>query len=161
MAFRGFAAKLLSIGGLRTSLFCDRGTSLAETALVLPILILLLIVAIDLGRAYYYAIGVSSAAHAAAIYGVQNPTDVQGMVNAASASAPDITSLATSADYGCECSDGSSAVDQCSAPPSCSENYVNYVAITTSATYQTIVSYPGLPNSFSIVGSARLRSGGD
>jgi Flp pilus assembly protein TadG len=137
------------------------GTSLPETALVLPILILLLVGLVDLGRAYYYAISVSGAAHAAAVYGVQNPTDVQGMMNAASASAPDISSLSTNVSYGCECSDGSSAVADCSAPPSCSENYVNYVAISTSANYQTIIPYPGLPSSFTLQGNARMRSGGD
>jgi Flp pilus assembly protein TadG len=146
---------------IRLSLFHDDGTSLAETALVLPVLILLLVVLVDLGRAYYYAISVSSAAHAAAIYGVQNPTDVQGMMGAAAASAPDISALSTSATYGCECSDGSSAVANCTTPPSCSENYVNYVAVTTSATFQTIVPYPGMPSSFTLTGNARLRSGGD
>ena len=146
---------------IQASLVQHDGTSLAETALVLPVLIVLLVMAVDLGRAYYYAIGTSSAAHAAAIYGVQNPTDVQGMINAAAASAPDIASLNTSANFGCECSDGTSAVPNCSAPPSCGENYVNYVAVTTSATFQTILPYPGLPGSFTVVGNARLRSGGD
>src|SRR5580698_8571531 len=112
---------------LRHPLTHENGTSLIETALVLPVLILMLATLVNLGRAYYYAISVTSAAHAAAVYGVQNPTDVQGMMNAASASAPDIASLSTNVTYGCECYDGSSAVADCSAPPSCSENYVNYV----------------------------------
>jgi Flp pilus assembly protein TadG len=146
---------------LRTWFRGDNGTSLAETALVLPILVLLLLGLVDLGRAYYYAIGVSCAAHAAAVYGVQNPTDVQGMKSAASASATDISSLTTNASYGCECYDGSSVVADCSSPPSCSENYVNYVAVTTSATFQTIIPYPGMPSSFTLTGNARLRSGGD
>jgi Flp pilus assembly protein TadG len=146
---------------LKHSLIHESGTSLIETALVLPVLILMLVTLVNLGRAYYYAISVTSAAHAAAVYGVQNPTDVQGMMNAASASAPDIASLSTNVTYGCECYDGSSAVADCSAPPSCSENYVNYVAVTTSATFQTVVPYPGMPSSFTLTGSARLRSGGD
>jgi Flp pilus assembly protein TadG len=137
------------------------GTSLVETALVLPILVFLLVALVDLGRAYYYAISVSSAAHAAAVYGVQNPSDVSGMKAAASASAPDISSLTASATYGCECYDGSSAVANCTAPPSCKDNYVNFVAVTTSATLQTIVPYPGLPSSFTLTGNARMRSGGD
>jgi Flp pilus assembly protein TadG len=146
---------------LRRSLACQSGTSLPEMALVLPVLILMLAGLVDLGRAYYYAISVSSAAHAAAVYGVQNPTDVEGMMNAASTSAPDISSLDTNASYGCECYDGSSVVADCSSPPSCSENYVNYVVVTTSATFQTIIPYPGLPSSFTLQGNARMRSGGD
>jgi Flp pilus assembly protein TadG len=158
---RGRAVVKSFIAGLRNSLAGQSGTSLPETALVLPVLILMLTGLVDLGRAYYYAISVSSAAHAAAVYGVQNPTDVQGMMSAASASAPDISSLNTNASYGCECHDGTSAVADCSAPPSCSENYVNYVAVTTSATFQTIIPYPGLPSSFTLQGNARMRSGGD
>jgi Flp pilus assembly protein TadG len=139
----------------------ESGTSLPEMALALRILILMLVAVVDLGRAYYYAISVSSAAHAAAMYGIQNPTDTQGMMSAASASAPGIASLNTAVSYGCECYDGSSAVANCSAPPACSENYVNYVAVATSATFQATIPYPGIPSSFTVKGNARLRSGGD
>lgn len=137
------------------------GASLPELALILPILVLVLVILTDLGRAYYYAISISSAAHAAAMYGVQNPTDVSGMESAASSSAPDITTLNTSASYGCECFDGSSAVASCSTVPSCSNNFVYYVAINTTATFKPIVPYPGLPQSFMLQANARLRSAGD
>jgi hypothetical protein len=115
----------------------------------------------DLGRAYYYAVNLTSAAHAAAVYGVQNPTDVNGMMSASSASAPGLPSLSTSVNYGCECYDGSSAIANCTTQPACNNNYVNFVAVTTTATYTPIIPYPGLPTSFTLTGTARLRSGGD
>ncbi len=146
---------------LWTSYVQESGSSLSELALVIPFFLFILLVLVDLGQAYYYAISISSAAHAAAIYGVQNPTDVNGMISAASANAPDIKSLSTNVSYGCECHDGSSVVADCSAPPACSDNYVNFVAVTTTATFTPIVPYPGIPASLTLTGSARLRSGGD
>lgn len=139
----------------------EQGSSLVELALVLQLLLLVLVVMVDLGRAYYYAISISSAAHAAAVYGLKNSTDVSGMELAASSSASDITTLSTSVSYGCECSDGSSVVLDCSTPPSCSNNYVNFVSATTTATFKPLLPYPGMPASFTLERSARLRSGGD
>jgi hypothetical protein len=139
----------------------EEGANLAELAIVLPLLILMLVVLIDLGRAYYYAVSLTSAAHAAAVYGTQNPTDTNGIVSAASANAPDLPSISTSVSYGCECYDGSSVISNCSTQPACSDNYVNFVAVTTSATYTPIIPYPGFPKSFALTGSAWLRSGGD
>ena len=139
----------------------EAGSGLVELALIMPLFLLVLVVLVDLGRAYYYAISISSAAHAAAVYGIQNPTDTSGIQSAASSGASDISSLTTSASYGCECHDGSSDVPQCSTAPSCSENYVNYVSVTTTATFKPVLPYPGIPNSFTLSRSARLRSGGD
>jgi Flp pilus assembly protein TadG len=137
------------------------GQSLLEAALVMPVLVLMLAVTVDLGRAYNLAIEVSSAAHAGAIYGVQNPSDTSGMVSAAKLEAPDIATLNATAAYGCECHDGTSAVSGCATPPTCAQNYVNYVNIQTSVVYVPIFPYPGLSNSLILTGSAFMRSGGD
>jgi Flp pilus assembly protein TadG len=137
------------------------GSSLLEAALVMPVLILLLAVAVDAGRAYYLAIEVSSAAHAGAIYGAQNPGDTSGMVSAAKLEAPDISILNATATYGCECHDGSSNVAGCTTPPTCADNYVNYADVATSAVYAPIFPYPGLSTSLTLRGYAAMRSGGD
>ena len=50
---------------LRTS---ETGSALLEVALILPTLILVLVGAVDFGRAYYVTIEVSSAAEAGALY---------------------------------------------------------------------------------------------
>ena len=139
----------------------EAGSGLVELALIMPLFLLVLVVLVDLGRAYYYAISISSAAHAAAVYGIRNPTDTSGIQSAASSSASDISSVTTSASYGCECHDGSSDVPQCSTAPSCSQNYVNYVSVTSTATFKPVLPYPGIPNSFTFSRTARLRSGGD
>jgi Flp pilus assembly protein TadG len=137
------------------------GSSLVEAALILPILVLMMVAAIDFGRAYSLAIEVSSAAHAGALYGAQNPSDTAGMVAAARLDVPGLTLSSANAIYGCECHDGSSAVSGCLTPPTCAENYVNYVKVTTSFSYTPLLIYPGIPNPIVLQGSAEMRSGGD
>lgn len=142
---------------------CSRhdGSSILETALVMPVLLVLVMGTVDFGRAYYVAIEVASAAHAGAVYGIQNPTDTAGMEAASKLDAPDISALTPVATYGCECSDGSAAVASCTAPPACTYNYVNYVSVTTTTIYTPLVPYPGIPHSLTLTSTARMRVGGD
>jgi Flp pilus assembly protein TadG len=137
----------------------ERGASLLELALALPLLSLLLLGVIDFGRAYYFNIEVSGAAHTGALYGTHNPTDTTGMQNAALGDAPDVPGVTATATYGCECSDGSNGVPLCATQPSCGINVVNYVQVTTTATYKTLFPWPGIPSSIVLTGTAQLRAG--
>jgi Flp pilus assembly protein TadG len=153
--------KNLSPSGLiACSLRGEEGTSLIETALLLPVLLLMMVGAVDFGRAYYAAIEVQSAAEAGALYGVQYPSDAAGMVLAAKADATDITGIAPVAIYGCECFDGTSAVASCTATPTTcgTNNFVNYAEVDTTATYTTLLRYPGIPSTIPLTGKARMRS---
>jgi Flp pilus assembly protein TadG len=135
------------------------GASFVELALLLPIFFLIFIPAVDVGRALYVAIEVSSAAQAGSAYGMQNPSDVDGMKSASAAGASNLSGLSATATYGCECSDGTSAVTSCTSTPTCSYNYVNYVDVIASAPYATTFHYPGLPSSMTISREARMRVG--
>ncbi len=137
----------------------ETGTSLLETAFALPVFILLLIGAVDFGRAWYADIEVSSASEAGALYGVQNITDTTGMKAAATLDAADVVSVSPVASYGCECADGSSVTPSCSSTPSCTVNVVNYVQVTTSSTYTPLFPYPGIPTSFALSSTSRMRAG--
>jgi Flp pilus assembly protein TadG len=138
----------------------QRGTSIVETALVLPFLILLLAGAFDFGEAYYAATEVASAAEAGAQYGLQNVTNLTGMQTAAKLDAANVPNLQAVATYGCECSDGSSPVASCtSSPTTCTYNIVNYVQVVTTATYKPVINYPGLPTSIPLSSTAKLRAG--
>lgn len=151
---RGWSARLKFL------LWRDRrGQSLVEIAFLLPILGLLLAGVIDFGRAYYLSIEINNAALAGAEYGTQNETDTTGMKAAATADAHDVPGFTPTASYGCECSDGTSASVSCAKQPTCSVNAVNYVLVTTSATYTPIISWPFIPSSFALSGSAKLRAG--
>jgi Flp pilus assembly protein TadG len=140
---------------------CSEGGSLIESALVLPIFMLLIFAAFDFGSAYYQSIKVASAAHAGSTYGLQNPQDVNGMENAALVGVSNVPGMTANATYGCECSDGTSAVASCTTTPSCTSNYVTYVDVTTNSTFQPLFDFPGIPTSFTIGAESRLRVGGN
>jgi len=137
------------------------GASFVELAIVLPLFLLMLIPVVDLGRGFYTAIEVASAAHAGAMYGVENPHDMTGIALAANAAASNLSSINATATYGCECSDGSSAVASCTSIPTCTYNYVTYVDVTVTTPYRTVFGYPGLPSSMNITREIRMRVGGD
>jgi Flp pilus assembly protein TadG len=136
----------------------EQASSVLETALVLPVLVLLLCVAVDLGRACTIAIATASAAHAGALYGASNPTDTAGMIAAASLDAKDWTLVTPVATYGCQCSDGTNAIVACTSAPSCSFNSVYYVQVTTTSIFTPMLPYPGLSSGFTMSGKARLRA---
>jgi Flp pilus assembly protein TadG len=137
----------------------DHGSNIIELALLLPVLLLLLAGAVDFGRGWYVAIEVNSAAHAGALYGSQNPTDISGMTKAAQLDVPDMPGMTVNATYACECYDGTPA--SCGTEPdSCSDdgNFVYAVTVNTTATYTPIVSYPGIPSSFTLKGQSIMRA---
>jgi Flp pilus assembly protein TadG len=139
----------------------EQGSSLVETALVTPFLLLLAVGALDLGRAFYLANEIAGAAQAGAEYGMQNPTDTTGMRAAATSNAPDVPGLQVATpQYGCECSDGTSYSANCSSTPSCSTNVVYRVNVTVSDTYTPTFPWPGIPSSFHLSNTASMRSGG-
>ncbi len=151
----------MRIGGhIRGLLQGDRGASLVELALVLPLLMLLLMGAVDFGRAFYLAMEISGAAQAGAEYGTQNPTDTTGMSAAAQYDAPDVPNLVVAAPtYGCECASGTGFSASCANTPSCpSSNIVYRVTVSVSATYSPWFPWPKLPSSISLSSSATMRS---
>lgn len=139
----------------------ESGSSLVETALVTPVLMLLLLGTVDVGRALYLAMEVAGAAQAGAEYGMLKPSDTAGIQSAALNNAPDVRSKAVvTPQYGCECSDGSSYTASCSATPVCSSNVVYRVNVSVSATYKPWFPWPGIPSSIKLANSAAMRSGG-
>ncbi len=140
----------------------EDGASLVETAVLLPLFVLLLCVAVDAGRAFYLAIEVAGAARAAAVYGSRNPTDTAGMSNVAKDDAPNVPNLSVGTPaVGCECPDGTSYSTNCSPLPSCSNGSAVYrVNVTITGTYSPIIPWPGIPSSMSFSSSASMRSPG-
>lgn len=139
----------------------SEGSSFVELAIVLPMFLLMFVPAVDIGRALYAAIEVSSAAEAGAMYGVQNPGDTSGMVSASTGGASNLSGVTATATYGCECSDGSGASPLCATIPTCTYNYVTYIDVVATAPYTTSFKYPGLPSSMNITRESRMRVGGD
>jgi Flp pilus assembly protein TadG len=142
----------------------ERGGSLVELAMTLPLFSLMLLGAVDFGRAYYSAIEVAGAAHAAAVYGSQNPTDTTGIKNAALDDAANLSNLTVNTPtYGCECADGSSYSASCSTTPTSCPNSLNVVYrvnVTVKETYTTLLPWPGVPSSLTFSSTASMRSAG-
>jgi Flp pilus assembly protein TadG len=142
----------------------EYGGSLVELAMTLPLFALMLLGSVDFGRAYFLATEVAGAAHAAAVYGSQNPTDTTGMQTAAQDDAPNVPNLSvTTPTYGCECADGSSYSASCATTPSScpsSLNVVYRVNVTVTGTYTPLLPWPGIPSSLSFSSTASMRSAG-
>ena len=147
--------------GTSQLLFDTRGASFVELAIVLPLFMVILVPVVDLSRAFYASTKVASAAHAGAMYGLENPSDTDGMVQAAKLGVSNLSNVSATATYGCECSDGTSAIASCTTTPSCTYNYVTYVDVVVTAPYNTVFGYPGLPSSTSISRETRMRVGGN
>ncbi|SDF83325.1 TadE/TadG family type IV pilus assembly protein [Terriglobus roseus] len=136
------------------------GNSLIETALVLPVLLLLLAGAVDIGRGFRAAMIVNAAARTGTAYGIHYPTDVAGMKLAAQTDASTLITVKPVATYGCECSDGTSAIASCSSEPTCSSsmNSVYYVELDTSSTYTPLLPWPGISTTIPLTAKVRLRA---
>jgi Flp pilus assembly protein TadG len=139
----------------------DHGSSLVEAAVAMPLLLLILLGAVDLARGYFLAMEIAGAANAGAEYGSQNPTDITGMRTAATGDAADVPNLVASPTYGCGCSDGSSFSASCAVTPSCATNVVYRVTVDVSATYTPQFPWPGIPSSIPLSSSATMRGGGN
>jgi Flp pilus assembly protein TadG len=142
----------------------ESGASLVELALVFPIFVLLLIGSVDFGQAYFMAIEVAGAAHAAALYGSQNPTDTAGMRTAAQDDASNVPSLSVATPaYGCECADGSSYSASCTTTPTTCPNNIGVVYrvyVSVSATYTPLLTLPGISSGLTFTSTASMRSAG-
>lgn len=131
---------------------------MTELALALPVLVLLLLAATDFGRLYYTNIEVVDAARAGAQYGSQGVTaaaNAPGMVQVAKNDATNVPGLSATATQ-CICTVGGVG-----SVPACPTSYftsspagATFVEVDTSATFNTIVRYPGIPSSVALAGKA-------
>jgi len=148
----------------------ESGQSILALALLLPFLLVLLLGVVELGRAAFISIVVSHGASAGVGYGAQSGTtavNATGMITAVTNDASYVTAANTTATYGCTCDTG--AGTSCSGwtitPSTCtnissscsSGQIVECVKVTTTATFQSLFNYPGLPSSFQANGSAVMR----
>jgi Flp pilus assembly protein TadG len=144
-----------------TAIRSDMGQSFVELALVLPIFILLIVGAAELGRLAYASIEVSNAARAGVAYGAQNhitASDNAGIQLAATKDALNVTSLVATATQSCSCSDGTAitcanAATNCVSPA----RIIEFVQVNTVAAVNTGFRYPGFGSSFTLRGQAIMR----
>lgn len=148
----------------------DKGQAFVELALVLPVLVLLLLGAAEVGRMAYAAIEVNNAARAGVAYAAQNHTTASdllstgGIVQAAQLEAPDIKTMTATATQFCSCESSTGTMP---APGTCTgvdlttcvspNRIVEFVQVNTSAPVNTLFHVPGIPNSVTFQGHAMMR----
>jgi Flp pilus assembly protein TadG len=150
--------------GNRTRRRREAGTSLLELALLMPVLSLLTLGVIDLGRLGYMSIEVSNAARAGAAYGAQShitAADSAGMVQAAKNDAPDLSGLSASATYYINCYISGIGITRLARGVTvCSGGRPElYVEVSTTATYTPWFSYRGSPALWTLTGASSMRAG--
>ncbi|MCX7823975.1 MAG: pilus assembly protein [Verrucomicrobiae bacterium] len=104
------------------------GQALLELAIVVPVLFLLTLIAVDVGRMFYCFQSVESAAAAGAQFGclsAQNAANTDGIRTNALAQAADIAGLS---------------------PVVSSSISNNLLSVTVSATFIPVLQWPGLPS---------------
>lgn len=153
----------------------ERGASLVEMAFLLPLLVFLLVGAIDFGRAYYLKIEIMNAARAGVQYACQSTktaADTTGIENAATADAVDVTTLTfpTAPTLACQCvpnTGGTGTTTSCTSP-SCTSgtnHFVEWVTVYTQASYTPLIRWGwsalgmnlGIPSSMALKGQAVMR----
>jgi len=136
----------------------SRGQAAVELALSVPLLLMMFLVVVETGRAFYIAISVANAARAGVQYGAQNLTtanDNAGMQLAASNDAPNLTSMTATASHFCVCSDGTAST--CLATDCASSHRLVYTQLITAAPYSPLINFMGVLPAMSVPGKATMR----
>ena len=122
-----------------------RGTATVELAVIAPFLVLLVVVGVDFARVYYHNLTLINAAHTGALYASAHPDNtvktqqIKDMVLGDTKNIkPDpAVDVATS-------SDGAGS---------------DYVTVTVSWDFYTIVDYPGVARPLTLTRSVKMRVG--
>lgn len=154
----------------RRILRSQSGQSLVELALITPILLLLVIGTVEMGRYASLSILVGNAARAGAEYGAQNPTsagDTNGIRNAAFADLQDISSFTTqptvTSKFVCGCDSGGAIIPSpetnaaCAVTCNVGSHLVTSVQVTVTGIFNSMFSYPGIPSPLTITSTATER----
>jgi Flp pilus assembly protein TadG len=125
------------------------GGALVETALTLPLLVMLVLGAAEFSRVAYASLEVTSAAKAGVSYGAQQggmTGDTAGITYAATQDAANVTSVkVTSVGSTYACSDGSTFNSGCA-----TGHILQTLTVNTEATIDPMIYVPGLPKTYTI-----------
>jgi len=144
------------------------GQSLVELGLLMPVLLVLVLGIIDMGRYASQAIVVGNAARAGAAYGSQNTTkanDQAGIQTAAQNDAQNISGLTITSTFVCGCDNGGTITPSVETNAACGTtcaigaHLVVFSQVTAQGTFSPLISWPGIPNSLVITSTATERVG--
>ena len=146
----------------------QNGQSVIEFAIALPMLLLLALGVIEIGRYAYASILVGNAARAGAAYGAQNPNTAGRPNNIITAAQNDfqnsgqpVSNLTVTSSFVCTCDNaGTMSPIDCTTGicPSGTDKLSN-LQVTATGTFTSLFSFPGLPASLTITRTAIIRIG--
>ncbi len=147
--------KLRTIEILRSIGRNETGGAIIETALTVPMLVTLLLGAVEFARVAYASIEVANAARAAVSYGAQSITtevDSTGIQTVAANDASDLTGLTTTPTTSYICADGTASTG---ANTDCSTSQIETIlTVSTSASFSPIITIPGFRGPYTLYGRA-------
>jgi Flp pilus assembly protein TadG len=148
----------------------ESGQTIVELALVTPVLLSLLLGAIELGRYAYLSILVGNAARAGAAYGAQSlaqSVDNTGIQTAADNdfqnNGQNVSSLTVSSSVSCGCdSVGTVSTQPCTGIDTRSicgtgSHWVVTASVGAQDTFHSIFNYPGIPSSITVNRTCAMR----
>lgn len=144
------------------------GVALVEFALVTPLLMMVLLGLVEIGRLTYFTIEVGNAAHAGAEYGslsAANALNSTGITSAVRADGQNsISSLTVSSNYVCGCWNGTAETPSTPTHAAClvtctAGRLTAYSQVTVTATMSPLFNYGalGLPSSWTVTRIATVR----
>lgn len=136
----------------------QRGSALIEATIFTPLFILVFLGIADYGRVFSQAVIVANAAFAGAVYGSRTGqwSNTAGMVTAAKNDSGRLASFGAAASNYCTCSPGGTHVS-CTSTCTGYGAPIQYVQVTATATFKTIVNYPLLPHTVPLSVTSILR----
>jgi Flp pilus assembly protein TadG len=141
---------------MRNLIRSERGASMVEFALLAPVLILLVIGLIEVGRYTYFGILAAHAAEAGARYGAQNLYTVQdrpGITAAALNDGENLSQWIVTPNH--TCSQNGALANCLGGTPA--PNMVYYVTVSVTGSFHSLLNYPGVPTSVPVTAYATMR----
>jgi Flp pilus assembly protein TadG len=136
-----------------------KGQSALELAFALPVLAVLLVMTADFARVFYVYIALNNAARAGVQYGSQSAIqagDTNGMEAQAEMDGANVSNIAATASQ-CTCSSQSSSVAACASSYCGPNSKASFVQVNATATFTTILNYPGIPSSLPLSAKAIMQ----
>lgn len=146
--------------------YSERGQGLLEVALLTPLLLLLTLGVIEIGRYASKSLSLGNAARAGVAYGAQDhffATDDAGITKAACQDfeGQDTCSLTITKAYVCQCDNGgnvdASAIDCGTGSCPSGTREVESLQVTAAGTFTSLFNYPGIPSQLNVTRSATMR----
>jgi Flp pilus assembly protein TadG len=137
----------------------EKGSAFVELALFMPVLLLMLVGAVDFSRVFNASVTLANAAEVGALYGsrsISASSDTAGMQTAATNDGKDLTGMTATATNYCSC--GSGPAQSCPATGcSGSSPAHRYAKVQATYTFKPLFPIPGIPSSVPMTRTAVMR----